>query len=223
MWPPSTLPGNKLPPLVGGMAGGWVWGSHGRRQRGTAFDDKDNNKKKCSVLFKLFLWYWHGQTHAVLRWQRFAHDAQVLRQKDLSWHMSLSSWTAELHEWHWNAPLVAVIELPAIDWSGSPSLLMTTLYSSAPWLVRHWLWVSELFAVAAAWQNTSMQFLGGLLVRDGTVTHSWNYWMASHCWQLDDLLGTFRCLLRCGPWPPFLVSFHVPFDSPGYEEAVFQE
>lgn len=140
---------------------------------------RTTTKKKCSVLFKLFLWYWHGQTHAVLRWQRFAHDAQVLRQKDLSWHMSLSSWTAELHEWHWNAPLVAVIELPAIDWSGSPSLLMTTSYSSAPWLVRHWLWVSELFAVAAAWQNTSMQFLGGLLVRDGTVTHSWNYWMAS--------------------------------------------
>lgn len=93
-------------------------------------------KRKCSMLFKLFLWYWHGQTHAVLRWQRFAHDAQVLRQKDLSRHMSPSSWTAELHEWHWNAPLVAVAELPARDWSHSSSLYCRSLL--APWLSRCW-------------------------------------------------------------------------------------
>lgn len=47
---PSNLPGNELPPLDGGRAGVWVWGIHGRRQRGTAFDDKDNKKKmQCAV------------------------------------------------------------------------------------------------------------------------------------------------------------------------------
>lgn len=50
---PSNLPGNELPPLDGGVGQGFGYGgSHGRRQRGTAFDDKDNNNEKkmqCAV------------------------------------------------------------------------------------------------------------------------------------------------------------------------------